>query len=270
MKKAFSTLACLNESLKMVVELSGKYKMDGIEIRLDKKEEAFGLKGTALAGACELFRSRGIEISNFGSSVCIKEYNKECIEHMKCAIDTASEAGVKGVRLFLGNFAPGIRNEVLYFDHEGIVKSLRELCEYAQRRKTEVWIETHNEYATGRALRKLLDEVQSGNLKIIWDIIHPIEDGEGIYETWELIGDAVAHVHVKDGVKSSIPGWHDYTYTLLGEGELPVREVIKLLENEQFGGYISFEWERAWREELKKYPDSLDFALKQYAEFLAE
>ena len=42
----------------------------------------------------------------------------------------------------------------------------------------EVGIETHNEYATGQSLRKLLDDVNRLNIKIIWEIIHPIEDGE--------------------------------------------------------------------------------------------
>ena len=61
--------------------------------------------------------------------------------------------------------------------------------------------------------------------------------------------------------------WHDYKYTKLGEGELPLKELLKLLEEKNYMGYVSLEWERAWRDEIKEYPDSLDFIFQMFNEF---
>lgn len=52
-------------------------------------------------------------------------------------------------------------------EYKWIIKFLCELYKCAQKRKTKVWIETQNEYSTGRTLQKHLMRWQFGNLEII-------------------------------------------------------------------------------------------------------
>ena len=52
----------------------------------------------------------------------------------------------------------------------------------------------------------------------------------------------VFHVHIKDG---------DFkNHTLLGEGKVPMLQILQLLQENGYTGYLSVEWEKAWKPEL--------------------
>ena len=97
-------------------------------------------------------------------------------------------------------------------DYSGIIKALKEICDYANEKNVEIWVETHNEFATGKVLKPLIEDVGKSNLKIIWDVIHPIEDGESIEETWSEVGKSIAHIHIKDGINRHDPESVSYTH----------------------------------------------------------
>lgn len=42
-----------------------------------------------------------------------------------------------------------------------------------------------------------------------------------------------------------------YKYTWLGDGKLPVGEIVSLLEENGYDGYLSLEWEKEWRPEIR-------------------
>ena len=50
-------------------------------------------------------------------------------------------------------------------------------------------------------------------------------------------------MHIKDGINRHDPLWHDFPYTRLGEGDLPLNELLDLLKNAGSDGYLSLEWE---------------------------
>lgn len=269
MKIAFSTLACQNASVEEIIAASKAYSMDGIEIRLEPgnqfanatcKEDVKRIAGQ--------LRKAGIVVVDLGSSICLQGCEGGIPDSAGQTIEYAALMGAKGIRVFLGHFAARVNPMLPSPDYEGITAQLKILCDMAAQKGIQIWVETHNEFATGKVLRQLLKDVDRENMMIIWDILHPIEDGEGIEETWRLIGDRIAHVHIKDGYDRKDPGWHDYCYTLLGEGSLPIGSVLDLLKTVGYEGYISLEWERAWRPELEKYPDSLDWVLSHYRDYL--
>ncbi len=87
-------------------------------------------------------------------------------------------------------------------------------------------------------------------------------------ETLDYLGDKIAHVHIKDGKKHEDPDMIDYVYTTVGEGELPIKEIVNLLKDFGYKGYLSLEWENEWREEIKgKYTDILKL-LSDYNAFM--
>lgn len=269
LKKAFSTVACMGKDYKTIAELCKKYALDGFEIRMDDDGGICGCKtDDELKNLSETVRNNGLVITDLGSSVCISSYQETVMEAGKRAVDAAQKAGIKAVRVFLGYFAARFNPDKPDPDYAGVVKALKELCEYASKKNVEIWVETHNEFATGKVLKKLLIDVSFANMKIIWDIVHPIEDGETLGETWEYIGSEIAHVHIKDGYDRADREWHDYRYTELGRGALPIAALLDLLEKKNFEGYISFEWESPWREELKGFDNGLDYVLEQYTSYL--
>jgi sugar phosphate isomerase/epimerase len=149
-----------------------------------------------------------------------------------------------------------------------MARFLRTIADYAEGKNVEIWIETHNEFSTGAAMRPLLDSTGRRNVKVIWDLIHPFEQGETPEQTLAYLGDSVAHVHVKDGRKKRDPELIDFEYTKLGEGELPIREALRLLDGSGYRGYCSLEWENAWRPEIRGLYNSLDDLLVAWNEFL--
>ncbi len=73
--------------------------------------------------------------------------------------------------------------------------------------------------------------------------------GEGPEEVWELIGARTLLVHVKDAVPeaSERTGWK---LVLLGEGEVPVREGLRVLQDHGYRGWLTVEWEKKWHPEI--------------------
>ena len=269
MNKAFSTVACMKADVEQIIESCHKYRIDGVEIRLDKDNSVIGRNcRDELEKLSEMFCRAGITVVDLGSSICIKEYDEKHTVAMQKMLEHAEILGAKGIRVFLGNFAAKVNLQLPKPDYEGIVRQLKEMCEEAAKHNVEIWVETHNEFATGKVLKQLISDVNCDNLKVIWDIMHPIEDGESIEDTWSYIGDQIVHVHIKDGFDRKDPEWHDWQYTCLGEGSIPIGSILKLLQNAGYQGYYSLEWEAAWRKELAGFDNTLDWILKQYVDYL--
>lgn len=267
MKRGFSTVAFANLDYNDIIEAAVRNKMDGVEIRLDTQNNLFGhpAEDTEMIG--NAFRDAGVEISDIGTSVCIKGYSQAQVETYKKCLDVAKIIDAKSARVFLANFLGKFTQSAPY-DYDGIVQALKEACAYGEQVGVEVWVETHNEFSTGEVLAKLWDDVGSKNLKFIWDLIHPIERYEFAEDTMKFMGDKIAHVHVKDGRKKTDKNEINYLYTKLGEGDVPVGEMLALLRNAGFDGYLSLEWEAAWRAEIKTTYNTPDELLSAYNAYL--
>ena len=252
MKLTFSSLACMDWSSERLVEACKKLNMEGLEYRLPPDIDSFLESGEAdlLKKAAE---ESGIKIIDIGTSVLLHKYDPEKILMLEKCINIAKELNADGIRVFLGNFLARRSNKGEGIDYSGLVRLLKEVCVRAAEAGSEIWVETHNEFSTGKVLKKLLDDVSEKNLKIIWDIIHPIEEGENYIDTMEYLGDKIAHLHIKDGKKQQDEDLIDYLYTKLGEGELPVREIVRHCCEKGFDGYYSLEWEPLWKKEIQGY-----------------
>ena len=267
MKKAFSTVACMGLEWQQVLACAVEAGMDAVEIRMDNDGSIFGLPEEELPEVAKAFEAQGVRISNLGTGVQVTGYAPEKLDKACQCAAIAHTLGAKGIRVFLGSFVKRFSDPTPH-DEEGIIRFLQELADYACTQNVEVWIETHNEYSTGLVLRQLLDQVNRSNVRVIWDILHPFEYGESPEDTIRLLGDALVHVHIKDGVKAQDPDWIDYVYTRLGEGALPLGHIMDLLEQSGYQGYYSLEWEYAWRAEIRHCYEGLPQVLKAWNEFL--
>lgn len=272
-KLAFSTLPCENWPLTRLIEACNRYGYAGIEWReapgsllsLDRSD-------AELAEMASRLQDAGIAVTNIGSSLCLKggEEDPAKLETLRRLAEMAEILGAKGIRVFLGNFARRKDDPLAPIDYRAIVAWIRQACETAAQHRTSIWVETHNEYATGAVLRGLLDEVDRDNCGVIYDIIHPLEDGERPAETIALLGEQCVHVHMKDGRPSGDPLDHDWRYTLIGEGEVPLREIVQTLASSGYDGYYSLEWESKWRKELQIEGASPDEVLPHYRAYMEQ
>lgn len=267
MKKAFSTVACQDLGYKEAADCAKEAGLQAMEVRLHRGNKFFDLSVEDVMKAMTYFEEKKIVITNLGTSVAVRDYNPTTIKVAKECVDLAVMTKATGIRVFLGSFIERF-SEVSAHNYEGIVESLKEICLYAKERKVEIWVETHNAFSTGEVLQKLIEDVGYDNLKIIWDIIHPYEFGENPQETLQYIGDRIVHVHIKDGVKQEDPDQIIYKYTKLGEGDLPITEIVSLLEKAGYNGFYSLEWENAWKPEIKDVFCSLSEILAHFNSFM--
>ena len=110
----------------------------------------------------------------------------------------------------------------------------------------------------------LLAEAIWENLKMIWDVLHSLEAGESLAETVERAGDIIAHVHYKDAVPFEEENMFLWKHTILGEGKVDIRKAMELLEEKNYGGYYSLEWEGNGKAELKDLKLSPEAVLDKY------
>ena len=268
MKTAFSTVACMGASWKDVLTWTVNAHIDAVEVRLNDDGSMFGLTAESIPQMACAFHEAGIVISNLGTSVCFSGYDEKALERLVPSIRLAEQTGARGIRVFPGSFVKRFDTETPH-DLDGMALFLQKAAAVAQKHGVEIWIETHNEFSTGKSMRRLLDKAQCANITVIWDLIHPYEYGEQPEETLRQLSGFIAHIHVKDGKKASDVNQIDYLYTRLGEGELPLHHIFGILEKSGYKGYYSLEWEKAWRPEIRHIYASEEMLLSDWNTFLA-
>jgi sugar phosphate isomerase/epimerase len=272
MKLSFSTLPCEGWSVELLIASCQTLGYAGIELK-DDRENAVSLATPEdeLNQIAAKFRTAGITITNIGSRIIfngLRPDEEKALTELKQVIRMASTLGAKGVRIFLGTYLRYVEQRVQPKDEERIITYVQEACDYALAYGVEIWIETHNEYSTGEVLNQFLQRVDRTNCKVIYDIIHPYEFGEKPEDTIRLLGDRCAHVHVKDGMPFEDAKIHEWKYTPMGEGKLPILSIVSLLQESGYDGYFSFEWEPKWRPELKELHLEVPTVLADYVTYM--
>jgi Sugar phosphate isomerases/epimerases len=272
MKLSFSTLPCEGWSIEQLIDCCQRHGYTGIELKIDYGYAiAPDSNDEVVKAAGRKFREAGITVTNIGSGVVLNGLGEEeaarrsLSRHIRIA--ELLEAG--GVRLFTGTFFQKISEREQAHNKEQLVRRIQEACDEALSRGVGIWIETHNEFSTGRVLKLMLEAVNRPNCRIIYDVIHPYEFGESPEETIRHIGPAIAQVHMKDGVPFEDPDMHDWKYTKTGAGQLPLAEITRLLRSNGYEGYYSLEWETKWRQELKELDLDLNEVLADYVQLMS-
>jgi len=258
MKRAFSTLCCLEYTPAEIVSLASDCRMDALELRVNSDSLQGFLDDMQFPVNLS---ERGIAVTDIASGIFVR--GAEADPDARRYMDLAVKLGCPAVRVFAASDGEGV------LDLTAIAKGLALLCDLAEEQGLEIWLETHSEFSVGHLCRMLYELVGRANLRILWDVLHSIEYGESIEDTAEHLRGIISHVHLKDAYPEK--GKREHRLCALGEGSFPFADVIKLLYSEGFDGYLSLEWESPWcphlrglytdeRELLNKYNYILDKA----------
>ena len=126
-----------------------------------------------------------------------------------------------------------------------IVSNLEKLLPLAEELNVCLLIKTSGIYADTGRLRTLLESFASDYTGALWDMHHPYRDfDESADTTIKNLGTYVKHVHLRDSDDKD-------TYNLIGEGNLPVADMIRALSSINYDGFISLEWKPDWMEDLQ-------------------
>ncbi|MCQ2458596.1 MAG: AMP-binding protein [Clostridia bacterium] len=131
-------------------------------------------------------------------------------------------------------------------DSEDTVRAnLSVLLETARESGVCLLMKTTGIYADTARLRTLMDDFACDELAALWDIHHPYRDfGEKPDTTIRNLGAYVKHVHLRDSDD-------DGSYNLIGEGTLPVEDMMRALSSVDYDGFISLEWKPVWMDDLQ-------------------
>ena len=130
-------------------------------------------------------------------------------------------------------------------NEEQVFENLKLLLPIAEKLDVTLLLKTSGIYSDTGRLRKMMDEFACDQLAALWDVHHPYRDhGESGDTTIKNLGNYVRHVHLRD---SNDEG----QYELIGEGTMPIDDMMRALSSVNYDGFISLEWKPEWMEDLQ-------------------
>ncbi len=249
MKIAFSTLGCPDFSWQDIYSMAKDLGFDGIEIR-GLGDDIFAVNappftGEQLPKTVQKLKSLHLEIPCLSSNCALKfaDRKEENRREIGQYIELAQKLGTPYIRV-LADLHKEPEGEV---DDALIVEQLQALAPVAEAAGVTLLVETNGVYADTARLRGLLEHVASDAVGALWDMHHPYRImGEAPETTVQNLGAYIKYIHVKDSVMTE----NGVEYRMMGEGDLPVDEMVFALRSINYDGYISLEWVKRWAPDL--------------------
>ncbi len=237
MKLSFSTRGWPGLSFDEMLSVAADMGFSGVEVynlqaspALTDKSGPFHKYNTA--ATVRALRDRGLTIPCLDTSLDISVEGAATLEAL-ALIETAHNARIPSVALV-----------ALSDNEEAVLSALSALLPIAEKREVSVLLKTSGIYADTARLRLMLDRFASDFLGALWDVHHPYRDfGETGDATIKNLGAYVRHVHLRDSDDAG-------AYQLLGEGNMPIEDVMRALSSVNYDGFISLEWKPTWQDEL--------------------
>lgn len=265
MRLSVSTLTCPTWSLEMVVQSAAAAGISGIDFRglgdeIDiTKLPAFNEK---LPATLELLQKHQLEVPCLNTSIILvtpaAERWQMMLDEAHRNARLAERTHTPWLRIFGGAVPKGMsQDDALQLAR----RHLRQISKISAAFGCVPLVETHDDWSTSPAMLTLLREFDPSEVGVLWDIEHPLRHGEGPTETFTKLKRFIRHVHVKDSLKVNqrrIP-------KLLGEGELPLRASLHVLQSGGYEGWIALETEKRWESDA---PDP-EVSIPQFAAFMS-
>ena len=239
MNLSFSTRGWGDLSWEELIDAALDMKFTGIEVyNLFKFPEMTDRGGPfhkhTIAATVRQLRDQKLTIPCLDTSVDLSR-EENCVDTLKDMMQIAHDLQVPYVVGWASNG-----------DDEAFLRcNLARLLPIAEKLGVCLLIKTSGIYADTARLRTLLESYASDWLGALWDMHHPYRDyGESADATIKNLGTYVKHVHLRDSDDK-------YTYNLIGEGNLPVADMIRALSSINYDGFISLEWKPEWMEDLQ-------------------
>ena len=238
MKLSFSTRGWPSFSFDEMLEVATDMGFSGIEVyNLPKFESLVDRTGPFhkynTAATVRKLHESGLAIPCFDTSFDISA-DVAVTDEVKALIDIAYNARV-----------PYVVVCALSDNEDAVYSALSTLVSYAEKVGVGILVKTSGIYSDTSRLRNMIDRFASDSLNVLWDIHHPYRDrGESSDQTIKNLGCYVKHVHVRDSDDNG-------NYQLIGEGTMPIDDVMRALSSVNYDEFISLEWKPDWLSDLQ-------------------
>lgn len=148
-------------------------------------------------------------------------------------------------------------------DVDGAIAALTPWVEEAERTGVVLLIKTAGTFADTGKLRDVLNHFASDHLAACWSVFDTwFVSGETAEKTITNLGAYVRHVRLSDGTPEE--GTPYISHELMGEGKLPMQDVMNALRSVNYDGFVSLHWEPEWVTGL----EDLEMILTHYAVYM--
>src|SRR5580658_5652911 len=257
---AFSTLAFPDASLAAAAAFGRDCGYDAIELRLidgDLIDPA--MPAPARADVKRTLATARLPVVAVDTS--IRLLDPDLCQDLRAFLQLASDWECPVVRVFGGALAgAGPQRQAQLAAAARVLEAHAPL---AARLGVTIGVETHDSFSASAVVAELLAMVESDWIGAVWDSHHPHRMGERPEQIYRNLRERLLLGQVKDARKApELPdGWQ---LVLLGQGEVPVREMLGLLRAGGYRGPISVEWEKRWHPEI----EPAEIALPQHLALL--
>ncbi len=262
---AFSTLAFPDATLASAASLGRSWGYSGIELRLiDGELIDPSMPAADRTQVKRTLAASGLPVVAVDSSIRLtgEDPGPELARFLELASDWESPL----VRVFGGALTAEqtARQEQL----GAAARVLESSVPLAERLGVAIGVETHDAFSASSVVAELLAlvdpaAVDSGAVGAVWDSHHPHRMGETPAEVYANLGPRILLAQVKDARRKADGDWQ---LVLLGEGEVPVKDMLELLAAGGYPHWISVEWEKRWHPEIEE-PEA---ALRQHLDLLTK
>jgi len=215
-----------------------------------------------------LMKDNELRFVDLGSSaelhIADAEKRKTSLDGAKKFIDLAQKINCPYIRVFPNKIPKGPERDATI---DLIIQGLTELGNYAKGSKVAVLMESHGDAVMTSDLLHIMKNAEGPNTGMIWDVVNMwTVTKEPPASVYDQLKKYIRHTHIKDAKLVN----DEPHYVLLGRGETPIGEAIRLLQQGGYDGYYSFEWEKLWHPEIEEPEIALaDYprAIKKYLNF---
>ena len=260
MKLSFSTKGWHNRTFDDFCEIAKDLRFSGIELHnvsntlFTDKDSAFQDYATAatlrklyeqkitipcISSICDISDEKTVESATAEVRECIRIAKNLHIPYIRVRANKHDDGDTARVEKFLSNILPE--------------------CEEIG---VTLLIETSGLYCDTAKLRDMLQLFACDSIAALWDTYSPyFIENEAPERTIENLGAYIKHIHVKDAVRDG-----ENRFCLMGEGELPIKEMFLALRSVNYDGFVSLEWNPDWCKEI----DDMEIILSQFENFMSQ
>lgn len=254
MKFAFSTVACPTWTLDRAIALARRAGFGGVDLRtLGHADPTLACDpchtdGGKVRGWCA---DAGVEVSGIATSIsfdapvwppvigrALGDFDKP-VRETKSMVDVARDAGASYVRVFGFELRPGEDRER---GSRRVVERLSAAATTARHKGVRIAVESGGSYARARDLMHLIDQCSNPVIGAGYSVGAGVAAGDDPTNAVVELGDRLEFVKITD-LKGGKP-------VALGEGDLPIEDVLRSLARVRFGGWVVVEWPRLWMPDL--------------------
>ncbi len=263
MKFSFSTKGWHDCSFEDFCEVADNLKFDGIELHniynrlFTDKDGAF--HNYAAAATSRRLYERGLRIPCIDTvnDIADATLTERAVEELRKCLEIAGNLQIPFIRL---------RAEAKADEESGIAATaalVERVLPMAEKAGIGLLIETSGLFCRTALLRDFLERFASDSLGALWEMSAAyFESAESPEQIIQNLGAYVRHVHISDAAMEDGALCH----CLMGEGKLPISDMMLALRSVNYDGFISLVWDPSWCEEL----DDMEIIFSQFIGFMKQ